>query len=246
MLRALASMSRTEVIKMNGFLRMVQSQLQMVLAALLCLALPAASWANIANTATATYSDAALNNYTATSNAVTTVTPPVITSAATASGNLNSAFTPYQITATNSPTSYGATGLPTGLTLATTGIISGTPTVARTFAVTLTATNAAGTSAPFTLTITIKGTPSVVLTKSADKTTAISGAVITYTIQYQNTGGGDATNLVIKDVIPTGTTLVTGSITGGGTLSGSTISWTIGTVTAGAAAQSVSFKVTVN
>ena len=43
-----------------------------------------------------------------------TVGAPVITSATTASGTVGSAFS-YQITATNTPTSYGATGLPAGL-----------------------------------------------------------------------------------------------------------------------------------
>ena len=52
---------------------------------------------------------------------------PVITSATSASGIAGSAFS-YQITASNSPTSYGATGLPPGLTVNTsTGLISGTP-----------------------------------------------------------------------------------------------------------------------
>ena len=41
-----------------------------------------------------------------------------ITSATTASGTVGTAFA-YQITATNSPTSYGATGLPAGLSVNT-------------------------------------------------------------------------------------------------------------------------------
>ena len=41
---------------------------------------------------------------------------PVITSATTASGTVGTAFS-YQITATNTPTSYGATGLPAGLSV---------------------------------------------------------------------------------------------------------------------------------
>ncbi len=73
------------------------------------------------------------------------VTAPSITSASAASGTVGGSFS-YQITATNSPTSYGATALPAGLTLNTsTGLISGTPTVAGTSTVTLTATNAGGT-----------------------------------------------------------------------------------------------------
>ena len=74
--------------------------------------------------------------------------PPVITSATTASGTVGSAFS-YQITATNTPTSYGATGLPAGLSVNTgTGLISGTPTAAATSTVTLSATNGAGQATP--------------------------------------------------------------------------------------------------
>jgi hypothetical protein len=45
-------------------------------------------------------------------------TPPVITSASSATGAVNSSFT-YQITATNSPISYAASGLPAGLSVNT-------------------------------------------------------------------------------------------------------------------------------
>ena len=81
---------------------------------------------------------------------------PVITSSSTASGNTNKSFS-YQITATNSPTSYSATGLPSGLVLNTsTGLISGTPSTAATSNVTIGAINAGGKgTAP--LTITIRG-----------------------------------------------------------------------------------------
>jgi hypothetical protein len=72
---------------------------------------------------------------------------PVITSNASASGTQGSAFT-YTINATNSPTGYSLGGpLPTGLTLnATSGLISGTPTVAGNFSVGLLARNSAGNS----------------------------------------------------------------------------------------------------
>ena len=79
---------------------------------------------------------------------------PVITSATTASGTLASAFS-YQITATGVPTTYGAAGLPAGLSLnTTTGLISGTPSAVGTYSVTLSATNSSGTgNAPLTLTV---------------------------------------------------------------------------------------------
>ncbi len=79
---------------------------------------------------------------------------PVITSKATASGTVGIAFS-YQVTATNTPTSYSATGLPTGLTInRRTGLISGTPTAAGTWTVTIAAANRSGTgNATLTLTV---------------------------------------------------------------------------------------------
>jgi hypothetical protein len=82
------------------------------------------------------------------------VTAPVITSATTTSGTTGKALS-YQITATGTPTSYGATGLPAGLSVNSgTGLISGTPTSAGTSTVTLSACNAGGTGKA-TLAVTI-------------------------------------------------------------------------------------------
>jgi hypothetical protein len=69
---------------------------------------------------------------------------PVITSPLTAIGQVSNAFN-YSITASNFPTSFGAVGLPPGLTLDTSsGLISGTPTTNGNFSATLLATNASG------------------------------------------------------------------------------------------------------
>lgn len=87
------------------------------------------------------------NTATATTLAATfsTPAPPVITSSTTASGVAGSSFS-YQISATNSPTSYGASSLPSGLAVnSTTGLISGTPASSGTFSVNLSATNSGGT-----------------------------------------------------------------------------------------------------
>ncbi len=84
------------------------------------------------------------------------LTVPVITSATTASVNADSPFS-YRITASNSPTSFGATGLPTELTVnAANGQITGTPSLARQYSVTLSAANASGTGYQ-NLTLTVLG-----------------------------------------------------------------------------------------
>jgi hypothetical protein len=90
---------------------------------------------------------------------ITITTAPPVVSAGSPTGTTGTAFS-YTISATNSPTSYAvATGtLPAGLTLnTTTGVISGTPTVAGSSSVTVTATNPGGTSAAATISFTITG-----------------------------------------------------------------------------------------
>lgn len=77
---------------------------------------------------------------------------PVITSALSRTGTVGTAFS-YTITATNSPTSYNATGMPAWMTR-TNNVLSGTPTGTGTFSIVISATNASGTTSQ-TLTVTI-------------------------------------------------------------------------------------------
>ena len=80
---------------------------------------------------------------------------PVINSAATASGNVGSAFS-YTVSATNTPGGFTISGLPPGLSADTTsGAITGSPTSVGSFTLTATATNVVGTGPSSTITINI-------------------------------------------------------------------------------------------
>ncbi len=82
-------------------------------------------------------------------------------------GVMGEAFA-YQITASNSPATFGAADLPDGLSVnPATGLISGSPSATGIFIVTLSATNAAGTGTTgLALTIAPSSDPVVILTAS--------------------------------------------------------------------------------
>jgi hypothetical protein len=83
---------------------------------------------------------------------------PVITSSTTASATVGVLFT-YQITASNSPTGFNASGLPTGMSVVTsTGVISGTPTTQGVYSISISATNSGGTGSN-TLVLTVQAAP---------------------------------------------------------------------------------------
>ena len=87
---------------------------------------------------------------------------PSVTSATSASGVYGSPFA-YTATASDTPATFAAAGLPPGLSLdPVTGALSGTPAAAGSFNVTLTATNTAGTSDALSLAISIAPAPATV------------------------------------------------------------------------------------
>lgn len=137
-----------------------------------------------------------------------TLGPPTVTSAATATGAQGVAFT-YQITASNSPTSFGAAGLPPGLSVnPATGLISGTPTVSGSFTVTISATNGSGTGSR-TLTINLNvGAPVITGPSTA---LAATGAAFSFQVVATN-----APTSYAASGLPSGLTLdpVTGIISG--------------------------------
>ena len=143
--------------------------------------------------------------------------PPAITSAASASGTVGSAFS-YQITATNSPTSFGASNLPAGLSVNTsTGVISGTPTAAGTSSVTISATNAGGTGSA-TLTLTINPAPPAIT--SATSASGTVGSAFSYQITATNSPTSfGASNLPAGLSVSTASGLISGTPTATGTSS---------------------------
>jgi len=138
---------------------------------------------------------------------------PVVTSAGTASGTNGSAFS-YQITASNSPTSYYATSLGSGLSINySTGLISGTAYCPG-FTMTVSAINACGTGSK-TVVVTVTGAGSTIT--SASTATGKENTAFSFTI----TGSNSPTTFTASG-LPSGLYLngATGQITGTPTVKG--------------------------
>jgi len=135
---------------------------------------------------------------------------PVITSATNATPSAYEFFA-YTITASGSPTSFAASGLPTGLSLnSVNGIISGTPTVVGQYVVALTASNAGGDGTG-TLTLTVQPNPNSPVIGGALTATGQVGVAFDYQTVASNTP-----NAYMANNLPLGLTLnpTTGKITG--------------------------------
>ena len=174
----------------------------------------ALTWNGVTLTASSTLklkaTDAAGNDGPVASQAyVLDTTAPVITSATNDSGTCGLSYS-YTITASGSATSYGASSLPSGLSI-TGAAISGTPTQSGSFGVSLTATDAAGNTGTATLNLTVaKATATVTLgslsqtysatAKSATATTTPSGLAVNFTY---NGGATTPTNAGTYSVVGT-------------------------------------------
>ncbi len=111
-----------------------------------------------------------------------TIAAPAITSALSVARPVGQPVT-YQITASNGPLSYAATGLPAGLRVDNaTGLITGTPTAVGMSAIGISATNTGGTGTA-TLILTIApAVPTVTLTATTPTVTAGSGNLGVFTL----------------------------------------------------------------
>ncbi len=140
-------------------------------------------------------------------------TAPVVTSASTATATVGSGFS-FTLTATQSPTSWAATGLPTGFSLdAATGTITGTPAAPGTIAVQVRAANDAGSGPQSVLVIAINPAANAPILTSAPVVQGRVGDAFSSTLAASNS----PTSFVqTSGTLPAGLTLdsATGAITG--------------------------------
>jgi len=83
------------------------------------------------------------------------------------------------------------------------------------------------------VTTTVVSSPVLSISKTDSPDSVPAGANITYTINFENTGNANATNVIINDTLPANTTFVSAS--GGGTPDPAEVIWNLGTVPAGSA-----------
>ncbi len=155
-------------------------------------------------------------------NITLTVDAPAITLAPSAlpSGTVNTAYSPLSITAAGgtAPYTYAMTAgtLPTGLTLSSGGVLSGTPTQAGSFPITITAADSStGPTAPYSgsraYVLTIVG-PTITLAPASVPDATVGTA---YTQTISASGGATPYTFATTGSVPPGL-----SISSSGTLSG--------------------------
>jgi PKD repeat protein len=156
----------------------------------------------------------------------------------------------------NNPSSTGgavasyavAPALPTGLTLnTTTGVITGTPTIAQgATPYTITATNTAGsTTATLTITVNAALLPPANLTYTQMSPTYVTGSAIT--ANNPSSTGGAVASYAVAPALPTGLTLntTTGVITGTPTVATAATNYVV-TATNAAGSTTATLSITVN
>ncbi len=155
---------------------------------------------------------------------------PAFTNAPPSSaGVLGAAYTSFSYTATGSPApTFAVTSgaLPTGLSLSTGGVITGTPTVVGTFTGTVTASNGIGTAATQNFSITVNQAPA--FTNAPPSGSGVFGTAYT-SFTYSATGSPAPTFTVTSGALPTGLSLSTGGVISGTPTAAGTFA---GTVTA--------------
>jgi len=200
----------------------------------------------VANTATASSMtpDPNPTNNTSTATATVTTTPPRTVTCPLGAAQAGVAYNSLGLTASGGSSLYtfSITGsLPPGLgpIVPSTGAITGTPTVAGSFSFTTNALDSASVNATNnTCSITVVAEQSDVSITQTGPATVGGKANITYTLTVTNAGPSPAANVIVGDVLPAGTTLVSATPSpAGSSCSGtSTVSCSLGTLAAGGSA----------
>jgi uncharacterized repeat protein (TIGR01451 family) len=86
------------------------------------------------------------------------------------------------------------------------------------------------------------GTPQLAVQLQANRTTAVPGDTVTYTVTLTNVGAGSANNVQLSNPLPLRTYYTYGSCSGGCSVSGNTAQWTLASLAAGS---SVSYTFTM-
>ncbi|MBN1663725.1 MAG: DUF11 domain-containing protein [Deltaproteobacteria bacterium] len=106
-------------------------------------------------------------------------------------------------------------------------------------------TSTEGATDTATLHTKVGTAPNLVIVASASVASTVPGGYIDYMIYYANIGNIAANHVVIRNEVPSGTALVAGSITGGGSIADRTMTWLLGSLPPGASG-TVGFRVTVS
>jgi hypothetical protein len=139
------------------------------------------------------------------------------------------------------PYTFSATGLPAGLTMSSTGTISGTPTVSGTFSYTVTVKDSAGNTGTVNCSVTVNAPP----TANCVAITAVQGVAIT-PVTMVGSGGVGGPYTFSATGLPAGLTMSsTGTISGTPTVTG-TFSYTVTVKDAAGNTGTVNCSVTVN
>ena len=165
------------------------------------------------------------NGNVGTVNCSVTVGPPPSATCVQINAVQGVPITPVQLVGTGGaggPYTFTATGLPAGLTISSSGLISGTPTVSGTFNYTVTITDKDGNTGTVNCTVTVVGTPSA----TCVQINAIQGVPIT-PVQLVGTGGAGGPYTFTATGLPAGLTISSsGLISGTPTVSG-TFNYTV-------------------
>ena len=165
------------------------------------------------------------NGNVGTVNCSVTVNTPPTASCVSITAVQGFAIAPVQMTGsggTGGPYTFSATGLPTGLMMASDGTISGTPTVSGTFSYTVTVTDKDGHTGTVNCSVTVNTPP----TASCVSITAVQNVAIT-PVKMTGSGGTGGPYTFSATGLPTGLTMASdGTISGAPTVSG-TFNYTV-------------------